>query len=84
MDEISRNNWLRMKLFVLLGLRLKRFVPLFFICFIVCTTRVSPVGIPRDIYRICFYINVFICFIVCTTRVSPVGIPRDIYRIVSI
>ena len=31
----------------------------FFICFIVCTTRVSPVGIPRDIYRICFYINVF-------------------------
>ena len=30
----------------------------FFICFVVCTTRASPVGIPRDIYRICFHINV--------------------------
>ena len=30
----------------------------FFICFVVCTTRALPVGIPRDIYRICFYINV--------------------------
>jgi len=31
----------------------------FFICFIVCTTGVSPVGISRGIYRICFYVNVF-------------------------
>ena len=30
----------------------------FIICFVECTTRASPVGIPRDIYRICFYINV--------------------------
>jgi hypothetical protein len=60
----------------------------------VYTTRVSPVGIPLDIYRICFIVcttrvspvgiprDIYrICFIVCTTRVSPVGIPLDIYRI---
>ena len=30
----------------------------FLICFVVCTTRASPVGIPWDIYRICFYVSV--------------------------
>jgi hypothetical protein len=29
-----------------------------FFCFMLCTTRDSPVGISRDIYRICFYMNV--------------------------
>jgi hypothetical protein len=33
----------------------------FFICFMLCTTRVSPVGISRHIYRICFYMNVSMC-----------------------
>jgi len=36
----------------------------------VCTTRVSPVGIPRDIYRICFYINV-LCMSMCTIVSFP-------------
>jgi hypothetical protein len=37
---------------------------LFFICFVVFSTRASPVGIPRDIYRIYFYITI-LCIFIC-------------------
>jgi hypothetical protein len=35
----------------------------FFICCVVFSTRASPVGIPRVIYRIYLYINVLCIFI---------------------
>jgi hypothetical protein len=37
----------------------------FFICFVVFSTRASSVGIPRDIYRIYLYITI-LCIFICT------------------
>jgi hypothetical protein len=42
----------------------------FIICYLVCSTRDLPVGIPRDIYSICFYIR-FVCMLICTIVSCP-------------
>jgi hypothetical protein len=51
MIRITLNRYLHQDILV-------KYLLFFFICFVVRATRASPVGIPQDIYRICFYINV--------------------------
>jgi hypothetical protein len=46
----------------------------FFICFVVSTTCASPVGIPRDIYRIYLYINVCLYIYLHNSFFSPLPV----------